>query len=468
MSDSRSPKVTGLSRLTKQPHSSPPAGTGNRWKPLLASFLLLTAFAAVVAGVFGDRLRPAVSVTTARALYLPGSGEPNPHTAHRQVLFQSSGWVEASPWPVDVTVLADGVVEEVLFQEGDTVSRGQVLVRMNAEDAALALSKAERRVEQTERECAAHAAGTRMAELEVDVAIAREAQAEAQRHEAEDRWFRVRNLSLQEVTESQKVEAEQQFLQASSALKEATASRRRTEEALQQQRYRQEAHADLLRTRKVEREEAQLRLQRMTVRSPINGVIQQRFVKPGSKRMLGMDDSHSAVVAEIFDPDHLRVRVDVPLSEAGNLTVGQPARITTSLLPGISFEGTVERIVGMADIQRNTLQAKVTLENPDPRLRPDTLCRVAFLSAASETASSAAPAQTVWVPASLADVGSETAEVWIVAPETSTVSRRTFRFGSGERDGLREVREGLRVNELVVLSSESPLKPGTRVRTSDL
>ena len=42
------------------------------------------------------------------------------------------------------------------------------------------------------------------------------------------------------------------------------------------------------------------------------------------------------------------------------------------------------RIVGEADLQRNTLQAKVRVEDPDHRLRPDMLCRAEFLASGVE------------------------------------------------------------------------------------
>jgi multidrug efflux pump subunit AcrA (membrane-fusion protein) len=179
--------------------------------------------------------------------------------------------------------------------------------------------------------------------------------------------------------------------------------------------------------------------------------------------MIAMDDSHSAVVAEIYDPSSLRVRVDVPLSEAGSLTVGQPTSITTSLLPGQTFRGTVELIVGMADIQRNTLQAKVTIQDPDPRMRPDTLCRVAFLAPESNEDAVTSSVSSVWIPVAVVGDREDSATVWVVDPETDTVAQRTLQLGSSIRKDLREVMDGLRVNEHVVVSSERPLQEGERV-----
>src|SRR5262245_39571401 len=43
---------------------------------------------------------------------------------------QAPGWVEADPYPISVSALADGVVKEVLALEGHIVKAGDVVARM--------------------------------------------------------------------------------------------------------------------------------------------------------------------------------------------------------------------------------------------------------------------------------------------------------------------------------------------------
>ncbi len=99
-----------------------------------------------------------------------------------------------------------------------------------------------------------------------------------------------------------------------------------------------------------------------------------------------MDDPDSATIAVLFETGKLQARVDVPLADARQLAPGQAAIITSDFLPNTEFRGIVSRIVGTADLQRNTLQAKVRVIDPDPRLRPEMLCRVKFLQTAAATA----------------------------------------------------------------------------------
>ena len=76
----------------------------------------------------------------------------------------------------------------------------------------------------------------------------------------------------------------------------------------------------------------------------------------------------------------LQARIDVPLSEASKLFIGQEVEIACSMLPDTHFKGKLSRILGEADFQRNTLQVKVQILDPDLRLRPEMLCRAKFFS----------------------------------------------------------------------------------------
>ncbi|MGE9270675.1 MAG: HlyD family efflux transporter periplasmic adaptor subunit, partial [Verrucomicrobiales bacterium] len=78
---------------------------------------------------------------------------------------------------------------------------------------------------------------------------------------------------------------------------------------------------------KVSLNQAELARARTEIRAPITGRILHRFAMPGQKRMLAMDDPDSSTIASLYDPEKLQVRVDVPLADAAQLTIGQHARI---------------------------------------------------------------------------------------------------------------------------------------------
>jgi len=386
---------------------------GGRWKTVLLSILLLGGLLGVLAFVFRDQLTPATPVETGRVVLLaeaattalvPGVGD--------ELLFQASGWLEPDPWPTKVSVLTDGFVKEVFFKEGEMVTSTQLLARLDQEDAELALREAKAKV----------------------------SAAAAEATKAQDRWKRINALREEFTTPAELIAVESDMLQKKAELESA----------------------------QVARDVAELTLQRTEVRAPMDGIVLRRFVDPGSKRGREMDDPNSAVIASLFDPAKLQVRVDVPLAESGRLFVGQPTRISTAMLPGQVFTGRVTLIAGEADLQRNTLQAKVEVHEPDPRMRPEVLCRVEFRGVSGAPVANddtgTSERRTLWIPEkALTDVSLSEQKVWVVDPVSRKVEHRVVRLGDSRRDGYRRVLEGLRANEAVVTAGGEKLESGRRV-----
>ena len=74
--------------------------------------------------------------------------------------------------------------------------------------------------------------------------------------------------------------------------------------------------------------------------------------------------------------------------DAARLYVGQPVEVTLDAEPGKVFTGEVSRILPRASLSKNTIQAKIVLNQPTPNFRPDMSVKVTFLE--REAATSAA------------------------------------------------------------------------------
>ena len=173
-----------------------------------------------------------------------------------------------------------------------------------------------------------------------------------------------------------------------------------------------------------------------------------------------------AAIAEVYDPSRLQVRVDVPLAEVARIGVGQSAEISLDLLPDRVFRGVVTRLVHRADLAKNTVPVKVRLTDPEPRLKPDMLARVRFLSAEGAEGSRRVLTR-VLVPETAIRSGpdgdpSATAIVGLDGDRGVAETRRLV-LGPTTIDGWREVVEGLRAGERVVVGEPPP--DGTRVET---
>jgi len=440
---------------------------------------LVAAFLALFALVLGDRLRPGRTLPIATVVTLraetgaraTAAEKANPYEA--PLRFQASGWIEPDPLPIKATALVDGVVDRVHVLEGERVEKGQLLATLIDDDVRLDLETARSQLESLQAQAAAHESHIEVTEAEIATLRKQVAAAEAKRAELADEARRLRNLPAGSVPE-------RDVTQARLALETQNAEIAARESQEEELRGRLRQLRDQARDFKARIGEArtevarrQLALDRTRIVSPVDGVILSLLAVPGQKRILRMEGSDTATIAILYEPERLQARIDVPLAEAAQLTNGQPVRIRSNFLPDRVFRGTVTRIVGEADLQRNTLQAKVRIEDPDPRLRPEMLCRGEFLSLSSpgdamQTSGNAASAGggrvRVFVPQSALTEADETsAQVWVLDDSVGRLARRFVILGAERREDHRLALDGLKPGDRVVLDPPDDLKAGERV-----
>ncbi|MFM7133697.1 MAG: efflux RND transporter periplasmic adaptor subunit [Planctomycetota bacterium] len=264
-----------------------------------------------------------------------------------------------------------------------------------------------------------------------------------------------------------RAEREQRSAEVASARAEAEAASARAEALVDERAGRAVAEAmareaeaarDLAVAR---RDEAALAVARSEIRAPIAGVVLARDVRPGSH--VG---GHPAPVFVLYDPSSLQVRCDVPLKEAGRLAVGAGAEIRVDALPGKVFRGRVTRIVPQADVQKNTVQCKVAIEDPDAALRPEMLARVRI---AADGAEASVAAEVLAVPADAlrAQAGDATAEVVVAIPDgrLARTELRRVELGPERANGWREIASGLAAGDRVVL--DPAIAAGTRIAPAE-
>jgi HlyD family secretion protein len=431
---------------------------------------------------------------------------------------QAPGWVEADPFPIAVTALADGVVKEMLALEGQAVNAGDVVVRLVDDDAKLALAKAEAQL--AERQATLDAA-QRQWDNPIDAtravatgeAMVGASRAQLDKLEAEigvesaklalakEEFERTSQATTQRaLSEIDLIRARQQHEAQQATLAAVMAQKRVTAAELMQREAELTAAKENLRLRiadakalaeakaavdlaKAERDEAALRLSRMEVRAQTSGVVMQRHVTPGSKVMLASDDMLSASVVHLYDPKKLQVRVDIPLADAAKVGVDQPAQIVVAVLPNQTFTGRVTRIVNEADIQKNTLQVKVAIDNPSAQLKPEMLARVRFgamptATATATTTSAVAAAgsmsaatkkpsgsQSLFAPANLIHRHGDQASTYVVDRGRSAAVHKTVQLGEAQIDGWVQVIAGLNVGDALIVEQDD-LQDGQRIRVT--
>jgi RND family efflux transporter MFP subunit len=486
-------KLKALSR--SRTAAAPPPGADrarHRLKALLIRgfpWLVIAGALVILFLLFGERLLPSKLVELETVVTLQEAGleagltgtlsataGADPYSG--EVLFQASGWFEADPYPFRATALVSGVVEAVHVLEGQHIRQGEPIATLIREDADLRLRRA-----------AAALAGARAA---LDAAVSESdlanARVESMRQEievAKARWRELADLATRAGELGPDVLSRQEIIQADLRLDTQEQTIAALEAQLRERVIDTERLAGQLQVRRgaleemeVLHNEAELEFARTVIRAPVDGIIQRLSVVPGQKKVLMADNPDSATVALLFQPEKLQARIDVPIAEASRLSVGQAVLVASEFLPGSELRGHVQRIVGEADLQRNTLQVKVRIVEPPAGLRPEILCRAQFFAtkisglsgeegtAAGAVAQDAGAARLrVMVPRSaLLDEADGEASVWVVDQSSRRIELRSVKLTEEERGGYVVIQSGLRPGDRVVVRPSADLRNGTRIK----
>ncbi|PQO41953.1 efflux RND transporter periplasmic adaptor subunit [Blastopirellula marina] len=429
-------------------------------------------------------------------------------------LFQAAGWIEPRPTLVRVAALAPGVVESLLVVEDQVVKSGEPIARLVKEDSQLAYRKALaelelRKAEVQEANAVLHAATVRLAnpvhlesalgEAEAEVAkldtqlnslpfeIRRaEAmhQAASESHEGKMRaGAAVPGISIVKAKyerDSALAHLEDLKGKLSSLQKEQTALTQRRD-ALQTQlnllidetRAKQEAEAQIAAAKsrvsqaEIAVAEAKLKLDRMTIFSPIDGRVFRLIAQPGTSLSPGigqMPGYDASTVVTMYDPKQLQVRVDIRFEDIPKVTLGQPVEINNPAMAS-PMTGRVLFISSEADIQKNTLQVKVEIPDPQSFFKPEMLVDVKFL-APKVSASQREPSEELklFVPQHLVHRSASETFVWIADRSDAVARRVPVEASHAHANGLVEVTRGLTLTSRVIASGIEQLSDGDRIR----
>lgn len=503
------PKVDLSQLAVERDVAAPPAIAWRaRWRTLLTRVVLpaglLAGFVVLLGVAARDRFSPPRPVTVVPVI---ASQTGEMHLADAP-MFRAVGWVEPRPSPTVVTALAEGVVDKLLVVEGQEVQEGDVVARLIAADAQIALASAEAEVRLREAERNAAAAGVTAAKARLDVplhlqieladAAAAHAKAETdltqlplQLRGAEAKLrstrdeFTVNKKSVGTVSDLA-LRKSQSDMEAAEALVEELQSRQKRlpveVAALRQKRDALAKKLDLkvdevrlmseataaeqsaaarLALAKSAVDAAKLRLARMEVRAPSTGRVLAVVARPGT-RLMG--DSSSVVL--LYDPANLQARVDVRLDDVGKIVPGQKATLESAALPGKQLAGVVLAATSQADIQKNTLSVKVGIKDPPPDLKPEMLCQVVFLSAPASPLPVHDPGkkapQRLLVPRQLVESSGDGARLWIVDLLNGQAMQRSVTIGAAAGE-LVEVTSGLTPTDRLIVGGREGLRNGDRV-----
>jgi HlyD family secretion protein len=287
----------------------------------------------------------AVSIITAMTRGADGAEVRIEQVQRRNLvaMVNATGWIRPHR-KVDVQADLMGRITELRVTEGQTVARGQILLRIDPlqYEAAVEQSKAA-----------------------VSEALAREAQARANLLQAERAYERTRQLASGE-----------ESLVSIQTLEEAETQLKVQQELLQAAGFSvSQARAAL--------GEAEDRLAKTVIRAPMDGVITRLNVDEGETAIVGTMNNPGSLLLTVSDMSIMEAVVRVDETDVPEVSVGDSASITIDAFPKDRFVGRVTEIshssVRPPESQTATTgegqavdyEIVIRLDEPPPSLRPD-------------------------------------------------------------------------------------------------
>ena len=236
---------------------------------------------------------------------------------------------------VDLAPKVAGRVVEILVREGDRVKAGDLLVKLDLGETAIAVERDRQGVQ---------SAAARLEDLRLG---SRDAELRGAEQEIADRRAAVElakpELERQQALLSKKVGTPRDVDVARATLERAQANLRMSEERLKLLRegfrkyQTEQARVDVDRARSVLRQSETV-AKESEIRAPADGVVLHRMAEPGLLLGPGVPALTLAFANRLY------VRTFVPETQLGRVKPGQPAEVTVDAFPGRRFPGRVTEI----------------------------------------------------------------------------------------------------------------------------
>ncbi len=267
-----------------------------------------------------------------------------------------------------------GRIVSLTVREGDRVSAGQVLARIDPVQAESGVAASVAAVQALQADAGGTQDGVRAAQAEIDAAVARQAQAD----QALQRAKELAAAGLTSRAELDAATAAADTAAAQVAAARAAFARATQAQGASSQRVAQ-GRAELARVRD--------QLAKTAITAPIDGVVTRLSVEEGEMVVMGVQNQPGTTLMTISDLSALNAEVKVAEADVLRLLLDQPARISLDALSGTSFAGRVVEIGASALSQVGAQAAarefriKVRMEGDTSALRPGLTCDTEILVA---------------------------------------------------------------------------------------
>jgi RND family efflux transporter MFP subunit len=302
----------------------------------------------------------------------------------------------------------EGTITEIFVDEGDTVKKGQVLVRLDPKDFLLDIDRT--------------TAALRTSQAELETA----------KHDLEQKskdWKRISALYERRVIAKHRYDsmmASYSIAQSKVREYEAMVKQRQAELGLAEKKYKDSE-----------------------VRAPLSGVVTKKFLHEGEVSSLW---AYNWETLELMDISKIKVECDVSEKWKNRLKKGLEAEVLADAYPEEKFKGKITTINPMVDPIKRTFKIKIVIPNPEKQLTAGMFARIKIVLESK--------GQALLIPTK--DILERTDGNFIFVVEDGIAHQRKISLGIKEEFWV-EVTQGLKEGEFVVIEGSHRLQDGYQI-----
>ena len=288
-----------------------------------------------------------------------------------------------------LTTRVNGIIEEILVEEGDRVQKGDLIARVDVRDlqaqtnqAQANLSQARSVVNSARSAYLAAQSQKRQAEAQIQEAQGELEEEKAELNDAQLHQKRMKMLYENgAVSESRLDEANARLASSQARMEQIQASIRQAESGVEQAQAQKEQAQSSIEQAQAGVEQAQATVERSDadldygqLKAPFNGIITKKQAQEGA--MAGAMAGFGQPIVTIETVDDLEFTVSVPESLLGEIAVGERVAIEIGAI-GRKIGGEIKQIVPSADAKSRNFMVKIDL-NRDNKIIPGMFGRLAI------------------------------------------------------------------------------------------
>ncbi len=194
-------------------------------------------------------------------------------------------------------------------------------------------------------------------------------------------------------------------------------------------------------------EDAKIQQQKTEVKAPFSGVIVNIPQITSNTRI-----NSGTSVATLMDYSKLMMDVNLPEKYLTTIKLGQEVNITNYTMPNDTLKAQISELSPVISTETRTFQGKMTINNPELKLRPGMFVKADIEIARKDTA--------IVIPKEVIVAGARGKTVYIV--DRGAARRRTITTGL-ENDKSVEVIEGLKAEDRLVVKGFETLRDDAKV-----